>query len=174
MSQVLNIRMNTKFFENPALKTRIKSSSVKIQEMAFGYLLAPFCAMISNAIFGSYLNRYYVDVLGWTKFGAFATLLPMLSSILVILGNIMVGQWIDNTRTPAGKARPYLLISIPLIATRLHIPATIRLTARWFPFPQETQTREAFSQPCPMHRLSLRPVSERASLSRFFCSRLCS
>ena len=111
--------MNTKFFENPALKTRIKSSSVKIQEMAFGYLLAPFCAMISNAIFGSYLNRYYVDVLGWTKFGAFATLLPMLSSILVILGNIMVGQWIDNTRTPAGKARPYLLISIPLIAVAI-------------------------------------------------------
>lgn len=111
--------MNTKIFENPALKTRIKSSSVKIQEMAFGYLLAPFCAMISNAIFGSYLNRYYVDVLGWTKFGAFATLLPMLSSILVILGNIMVGQWIDNTRTPAGKARPYLLISIPLIAVAI-------------------------------------------------------
>ena len=75
--------MNTKIFENPALKTRIKSSSVKIQEMAFGYLLAPFCAMISNAIFGSYLNRYYVDVLGWTKFGTFATLLPMLSSVFV-------------------------------------------------------------------------------------------
>ena len=65
--------------------TRIKSSSVKIQEMLFGYLAAPFCAMISNAVFGSYLNRYYVDVLGWTKFGVFATLLPMLSSFVVIL-----------------------------------------------------------------------------------------
>ncbi|MBQ6384546.1 MAG: MFS transporter [Lachnospiraceae bacterium] len=108
--------MNGKIFENPALKTRIKSSGVKIQEMAFGYLVAPFCAMISNAIFGSYLNRYYVDVLGWTKFGVFSTLLPMLSSILVIAGNILVGQWIDNTRTPAGKARPYLLLSIPMIA----------------------------------------------------------
>ena len=105
-----------KMFENPALKTRIKSSSVKVQEMFFGYLLAPFCAMISNAIFGSYLNRYYVDVLGWTKFGVFATLLPMLSSIMVIAGNVLVGQWIDNTRTPAGKARPYLLLSIPMIA----------------------------------------------------------
>ncbi len=99
--------------------TRITSSSVKIQEMLFGYLAAPFCAMISNAVFGSYLNRYYVDVLGWTKFGVFATLLPMISSIVVILGNLMVGQWIDNTRTKAGKARPYLLISIPLVAVAM-------------------------------------------------------
>ena len=113
--------MNTKIFENPALKTRIKSSSVKIPEMAFGYLIAPFCAMISNAIFGSYLNRYYVDVLGWTKFGVFATLLPMLSSIVVIAGNILVGQWIDNTRTAAGKARPYLLLSIPMIAAAIFL-----------------------------------------------------
>ena len=65
--------MNAKMFENPALKTRIKSSSVKIQEMAFGYLIAPFCAMISNAIFGSYLNRYYVDVQGWTKLATMPT-----------------------------------------------------------------------------------------------------
>lgn len=99
--------------------TRITSSNVKIQEMLFGYLAAPFCAMISNAVFGSYLNRYYVDVLGWTKFGVFATLLPMISSIVVILGNLMVGQWIDNTRTKAGKARPYLLISIPLVAVAM-------------------------------------------------------
>ena len=99
--------------------TRITSSNVKIQEMLFGYLAAPFCAMISNAVFGSYLNRYYVDVLGWTRFGVFATLLPMISSIVVILGNLMVGQWIDNTRTKAGKARPYLLISIPLVAVAM-------------------------------------------------------
>ncbi len=41
--------------------------------MVIGYFLAPFCAMLANSIFGAYLNRYYVDVLGWTKFGAFAT-----------------------------------------------------------------------------------------------------
>ncbi len=99
--------------------TRIKSSSVKVKEMLFGYLAAPFCAMIANAIFGSYLNRYYVDVLGWTKFGVFATLLPIVSTVVVILGNLLVGQWIDNTRTAAGKARPYLLISIPLVAVAI-------------------------------------------------------
>ena len=104
--------MNAKF-EKLLPPTRIQSANVKVQEMLLGYLLAPFCAMIANAIFASYLNRYYVDVLGWTKFGVFATILPIVSSFIVILGNLLVGQWIDNTRTAAGKARPYLLISIP-------------------------------------------------------------
>ena len=44
-------------------RTKITSSNVKIQEMLLGYLIAPFCAMIANAVFGSYLNRYYVDVI---------------------------------------------------------------------------------------------------------------
>ena len=54
-----------KLFENPALKSRITSSNVKIQEMAIGYFLAPMCAMLANSIFGAYLSRYYSDVLGW-------------------------------------------------------------------------------------------------------------
>ena len=66
-----------KLAEKPVFKTRIKSDQVKLPEIAIGYFLAPFCAMFANAIFGAYLNRYYVDVLGWTKFGAFATLLPI-------------------------------------------------------------------------------------------------
>ncbi len=96
------------FFDKPVCRSRIKSDDVKLKEMALGYLVAPFCAMIANSIFGSYLNRYYVDVLGWTRFGAFATLLPMISVVFVIAGNLLVGQWIDRTRTKAGKARPWL------------------------------------------------------------------
>ena len=89
-----------KLFENPALKTRITSSNVKLQEMAIGYFLAPMCAMLANSIFGAYLSRYYSDVLGWTKFGAFAALLPIVSVVFVVAGNLMVGRWIDNTSTP--------------------------------------------------------------------------
>ena len=96
--------------------TRIKSSQVKPPEMFIGYLAAPFCALIANAIFGAYVNRYYVDVLGWTRFGSFATLLPVVSTVFVIIGNLLVGRFIDSTRTPAGKARPYLLAAIPLLA----------------------------------------------------------
>ncbi|MCW0930259.1 MFS transporter, partial [Streptococcus anginosus] len=69
-------------FNSPVLKTRITSANVKAPEMLLGYFVGPFMAFISNAIFGSYLNRYYSDVLGWTdssKFGIFSTVLPMVS-----------------------------------------------------------------------------------------------
>lgn len=106
-----------KTVEQPVLRTRIKSDEVKIPEIALGYFLAPFCAMLANMVFGAYLTRYYADVLGWTKFGAgaFAALLPIVSVIFVVLGNLSVGKWIDNTRTTAGKARPYLFAAIPLL-----------------------------------------------------------
>ncbi len=55
-----------KFFQNPALKTKINSSGVKIQEMLIGYFLAPLCAMMANSIFSAYLTRYYADVIGLT------------------------------------------------------------------------------------------------------------
>ena len=105
----------TKIVENPIFRTKIKSENVKIPEMIIGYFLAPFCAMLANSIFGAYLNRYYVDVLGWTKFGVFATMLPVVSVIFVVLGNLLIGRWIDNTRTSQGKARPYMLLSAPMV-----------------------------------------------------------
>ena len=106
------------FFNNPLVRTRITSANVNPPEMLLGYFVGPFCAFISNAIFGSYLNRYYSDVLGWTntaKFGMFSTILPMASVILVILGNLVIGRFIDNTRTAQGKARPYMLLSVPFV-----------------------------------------------------------
>ena len=109
----------SKFFDNPALKTRITSANVKPKEMLVGYFLAPMCAMLANSIFGAYLSRYYSDVLGWTKFGAFSALLPIISVVFVVAGNLLIGQWIDKTRTAAGKARPYLMLSIPLMAVAI-------------------------------------------------------
>ncbi len=110
-----------KFFQNPALKTKINSSSVKIQEMLIGYFLAPLCAMMANSIFSAYLTRYYADVIGLTdkQFGIFSMALPIVSTVFVIAGNILVGQWIDNTRTPAGKARPYLFLAAPIMAVAI-------------------------------------------------------
>ena len=108
-----------KAFEKLLPPTRIKSANVKIKEMLVGYLAAPLCAMIANSIFGAYINRYYVDVLGWTRFGVFATLLPVLSCIFVILGNLLVGQWIDKTRTKAGRARPFLLLAVPFVVVAI-------------------------------------------------------
>lgn len=111
-----------KLFDKPFLRTRITSANVKPPEMLLGYLVGPFCALISNAIFGSYLNRYYSDVLGWTdtaRFGMFSTVLPMISVIFVIMGNLVIGHLIDNTRTAQGKARPYMFLSIPFIVVAI-------------------------------------------------------
>lgn len=105
-------------FNKPLFKTRVKTAKVGIKEMAIGYFLAPFLALVSNAIFGSYLNRYYSDVIGWTDqttFGVFSALLPMLSVIFVIAGNLLIGRLIDRTKTSAGKARPYLFLAAPLL-----------------------------------------------------------
>ncbi len=105
-------------FKNPLFKTKIKTAKVNKKEMIIGYFLAPFLALMSNAIFGSYLNRYFSDVIGWTdatRFGVFSALLPMLSVILVIAGNVFIGRLIDKTKTPAGKARPYLILAAPLL-----------------------------------------------------------
>ncbi|MDU5261906.1 MAG: MFS transporter, partial [Clostridium celatum] len=111
-------------FNNPLVKTKITSANVKSKEAILGYFLGPFCAFISNAIFSAYLNRYYSDILGWTdtsKFGMFSALLPMVSVIFVIIGNLIVGRMIDNTRTSEGKARPYMLISAPLIVIAISL-----------------------------------------------------
>lgn len=107
------------WFEHPLFRTKITSANVKPKEMLLGYFIGPFCAFISNAIFGAYLNRYYSDVLGWTdtaRFGVFSAMLPMISVIFVILGNLFAGRLMDNTRTSQGKARPYMMLSAPLVA----------------------------------------------------------
>lgn len=103
-------------FETPIMRTKITSANVKAKEAVLGYFIGPFIALISNAVFGSYLNRYYTDVIGLTNWApGFAMVMPMISVLFVVIGNLIVGRFIDMTRTSQGKARPYLLISAPLI-----------------------------------------------------------
>lgn len=120
------------FFEQPIFRTKITSANVKGKEMLLGYFISPFGALISNAIFASYLNRYYADVIGWTdtgKYGGFSAVLPVFSVIFVVLGNLLVGRLIDNTRTSQGKARPYLLLSAPFVAAAIALLFTVPQTA---------------------------------------------
>lgn len=108
--------MKHKLIETPLLRTKITSANAQPKEMFLGYFLGPFIALISNAIFGSYLNRYYTDVLGTTTWApTFAMLMPVISVIFVILGNLVVGQIMERTRTSQGKARPLLLTAAPCI-----------------------------------------------------------
>ena len=108
----------SRFFDSPALDSRIKSQNVTGSERWIGYFLAPllvYCAYTTLA--GTYLNQFYVDVLklGTVGGGAFLVLLPILSKIFDAITNLVMGVIIDRTKTRQGKARPWILISAPLV-----------------------------------------------------------
>ncbi len=108
-----NSRKGSHKLLNFIMKSRIRSEDVKLPELALGYFLGPFGALITNALFVSFLNRFYTDILGMK--GTFITLLPLVSTIFVVIGNLVMGVVIDKVKTPAGKARPFLLASAPLM-----------------------------------------------------------
>ncbi len=120
-------------FENALFSTKVKSANVKLPEMLFGYFLGPFGALLASGIFTSFLNRYWTDVLfanyrvegmvnGELKMvlpdgpiKTFLFLLPLLSAILIVAGNLVAGQLIERTKTKAGKARPWILLASVLL-----------------------------------------------------------
>ena len=114
--------LNSKFFSS-----RIKSANVKLfPETALGYLLGPIMALISNAIINTYLLRYYTDVMGlgrddWAGSSLFLVLLQVLSAVIIVIGNIVVGKLMDKVKTKNGKARPLLIASLPLIALAIFV-----------------------------------------------------
>ena len=107
--------MKTLFQRLPA--SRIRSESVTKSEKWLGYLIGPAGALLLNAVLATYLNVYYTDVLNLTPMwgGMFLTIFPIVSKIIDAVTNVVMGQIIDRTRTREGKARPWLLISAPLI-----------------------------------------------------------
>ncbi len=111
-------------FENPLLSTKVKSANVKTPELLFGYFIGPFGALLASGIFASFLSYYWTHVLFYDEAtGAvsgsaqsFITWLPLISAILIVAGNLIVGQLIERTRTRAGKARPFILLASVLLA----------------------------------------------------------
>ena len=95
----------------------IKSSNVTKSEKWLGYLIGPAGALLLNAVLATYLNVYYTDVLNLTPLwgGAFLTIFPIVSKIIDAITNVIMGQIIDRTKTKEGKARPWLLLSAPLV-----------------------------------------------------------
>ncbi len=96
-------------WNNPFLRTRVKSDNVKAPEMLLGYFIGPFGALLASGIFTSILQNYFTDVLKMNL--TFLTTLQLLSTILIVIANLVVGQLIERTRTLAGKARPWILLS---------------------------------------------------------------
>ena len=97
--------------------SRIQSAEVQKKEKWLGYLLGPAGALLLNAVLATYLNVFYTDVLNLTPLwgGAFLTIFPIVSKIVDAITNILMGQVIDRTKTKEGKARPWLLLSAPMV-----------------------------------------------------------
>ncbi|MBQ6756250.1 MAG: MFS transporter [Oscillospiraceae bacterium] len=95
----------------------VKSEKVTKSEKWLGYLLGPAGALLLNAVLATYLNVYYTDVLNLTPLwgGAFLTIFPIVSKVIDAVTNVIMGQVIDRTHTKEGKARPWLLLSAPLV-----------------------------------------------------------
>lgn len=96
-------------WSSPFFNTRIKSDDVKVPEMLLGYFIGPFGALLASGIFTSILQNYFTDVLKMNL--TFLTTLQLISTILIVVANLVVGQLIERTKTMAGKARPWILLS---------------------------------------------------------------
>lgn len=108
------------FLAKPIFNTRVKSANVKQKEILLGYFIGPFGALLSSGIFGAVLNKYWTDVLFLGEMtdavSRFLMLLPLVSLILVVIGNLVVGQLLERTKTMQGKARPWILLSAFLLS----------------------------------------------------------
>ena len=103
--------------ERKIFHSRIHTEDVKPPEKWLGYLLGPAGALLLNAVLATYLNVYYTDVLKLTGLwgGAFLVVFPIISKIVDAVTNVAMGYIIDRTHTKEGKARPWLLLSAPLV-----------------------------------------------------------
>lgn len=98
--------------------SKIQSQNTTAKEKWLGYLAGPAGALLVNALLAQgFLNVFYTDELGMSGVwgGMFLVVFPVLSKILDAITNLIMGAVIDRTRTAQGKARPWLLLSIPLV-----------------------------------------------------------
>lgn len=103
---------------NPRWDSRIRSANVQNSERWLGFFLGPGGVILLNGIIVSYLNVFYTDVLkvGGLWGGMFLIIVPIVSKIIDAITNVIMGQIIDHTRSRQGKARPWLLVSAPMLA----------------------------------------------------------
>lgn len=158
--------------------TRVRGDEVANKEKWLGYLLGPAGALLLNAVLATYLNVYYTDVLGLTVVwgGAFLVIFPILSKIFDAFTNVVMGYIIDRTHTKQGKARPWLLLSAPLVAITgillFTVPkASLGVQAIWVMVSYNLFYSFAYTIFNMSHNLmvplSTRNITQRGSLSVF-------
>ena len=85
------------------------NNKVLLPEILIGYFLGPLGGLLASGIFTSILNTYFTDVLKLPL--SFLTGLQLVSTILIVIANLVVGQLIERTKALSGKARPWILLS---------------------------------------------------------------
>lgn len=161
-----------KLWESRALDSRIRSQRVGKSEMLLGHFAGPVCVMLLSSMLGSYLNVYYTDVLGIGDIGggAFLCGFPIAVKLIDAFTFVAMGRLVDRTKTAQGKARPWILLSAPLL-----VLATILLfavpegsglfTACWIFFSYNLFYSVAFTAYNTGHTL-LAPLATRDSAER--------
>lgn len=105
----MNKEKNANFWNSPLTASLVKDQNVRVPEMFLGYFIGPIGGLLSSGIFTSILNTYFTDVLKLDL--AFLTTLQLISTIFIVIANLVVGQLIERTKVLAGKARPWILLS---------------------------------------------------------------
>ncbi len=165
-------------FSSPLLRSRITGENVTAKEKWLGYLTGPAGALLLNAVLGTYLNVYYTDVLNLTGLwgGAFLVVFPIISKIIDAVTNVVMGIIIDHTHTAEGKARPWLLLSAPLLSITGILLFTVpegneTVEAVWVMLSYNLFYSFAYTifnmSHCLMVPLSTRDTKERGMLSVF-------
>lgn len=85
------------------------------REKIFGYFIGP-CLVYTmyTGVAGTYLTQFYTDILGLV--GTLLVWMPLVSKLFSSITGLIIGRMIDTTRTAQGKARPWILVSGPLLA----------------------------------------------------------
>lgn len=106
-----------KLLSGRIFNSKVHSKNVEGKEKWLGYLLGPCGALLLNAVLATYLNVFYTDVLKLTTVwgGLFLVVFPLVSKVIDAVTNVVMGYIIDHTKTKQGKARPWLLLSAPLL-----------------------------------------------------------
>ena len=109
------------FFETGLMRSKIKSQTVSLfPEAGLGYLLGPILALFCNGVVNIWLVQYWHNVIGMGSWAPWLeTVIPLASSVIIIVGNLMVGKLMERKPSLAGKARPLILLGMPIIAVAL-------------------------------------------------------
>lgn len=161
--------MKQSFWQSPLTRSSVPKDKVTTPETLLGYLIGPFGALLSSGIFTSYLQVYLGKALELSS--AYLSILQLVSTFLIVAANLIVGQLIERTRTMAGKARPWLLLSALTLSVASVLMFIMPLKARRamcglpLPITSTTPSRTRFTTPRTRRWFPCPPVTARSAAS---------